>query len=155
MPAVSNIGASVFASRNIISQSKNMTRVRPGDRSWPSPKKWQRLAKTVNGNLIKIESPLEACKTSLGRAGCEEVFKNLKNPYYLGDTPALTQTSGYLNAWQSRPSVYAVAAKSTADVVAAVNFARVNNLRLVVKGAATVTRVHPMPQILCLYGQGE
>ncbi|MEJ7675421.1 MAG: FAD-binding protein [Chitinophagaceae bacterium] len=32
------------------------------------------------------------------------------------------------------PSVYAVAAKSTSDVVAAINFARIHNLRLVVKG---------------------
>lgn len=134
LPAVSTVGATVFASVNIVSQSKKIARVRPGDALWPSPKKWQRLAKAVNGNLIKLESPLEACKTSSGTAACEEVFKNLKNPYYLGDTPALTQTSGYLNAWQSRPSVYAVAAKSTADVVTAVNFARVNNLRLVVKG---------------------
>ena len=34
----------------------------------------------------------------------------------------------------SAPSAYAVAAKATADVVAAVNFARDNRLRLVVKG---------------------
>ena len=39
-----------------------------------------------------------------------------------------------MGAWTSRPSVYAVEAKSTTDVVAAVNFARTNNLRLVVKG---------------------
>jgi FAD/FMN-containing dehydrogenase len=32
------------------------------------------------------------------------------------------------------PSVYAVAAEITSDVVAAVNFARENNLRLVIKG---------------------
>jgi FAD/FMN-containing dehydrogenase len=36
--------------------------------------------------------------------------------------------------WTSRPSVYAVAAAESADVVAAVNFARDHNLRLVVKG---------------------
>jgi FAD/FMN-containing dehydrogenase len=34
----------------------------------------------------------------------------------------------------SAPSAYAVAARSTEDVVAAVNFARENRLRLVVKG---------------------
>src|ERR1700733_7997158 len=37
-------------------------------------------------------------------------------------------------AWPSGASCYAVAAKTTQDVVAAVNFARTNNLRLVVKG---------------------
>src|SRR5262249_38562843 len=63
-----------------------------------------------------------------------ELFKSLRNPYYIGDHPALTQTSGWVNGWTSHPSVYAVAARKTADVVAAVNFARENKLRLVVKG---------------------
>jgi hypothetical protein len=65
---------------------------------------------------------------------CQDVFDNLKNPYYLGDQVALTDTTGWVDAWTSAPSVYAVAAKQTSDVVAAVNFARKNNLRLVVKG---------------------
>src|SRR4029079_6596773 len=65
---------------------------------------------------------------------CNEIFKGWKNPYNIGDNPALTQSSGWLEAWRSEPSVYAVAARSTADIVAAVNFARDNNLRLVVKG---------------------
>src|SRR5208282_477804 len=46
----------------------------------------------------------------------------------------LTQSLGWIGAWTSEPSVYAVAAETTGDVVAAVNFARDNNLRLVVKG---------------------
>src|SRR5262249_39594933 len=46
----------------------------------------------------------------------------------------LTQTCGWLDAWTARPSVYAIAAQQTSDVVAGVNFARENNLRLVTKG---------------------
>ena len=46
----------------------------------------------------------------------------------------MTHTLGWANVWQSAPSVFAVAARTTDDVVAAVNFARKNNLRLVVKG---------------------
>ena len=46
----------------------------------------------------------------------------------------MTQSLGWVGAWTSQPSVYAVAAKTKSDVVAAVNFARKNNLRLVVKG---------------------
>jgi FAD/FMN-containing dehydrogenase len=56
------------------------------------------------------------------------------NPFYIGDEVALTQTSGWADAWVSQPSAYAVAAENTADVVPAVNFARIHNLRLVVKG---------------------
>lgn len=69
-----------------------------------------------------------------GGPSCNEVIKNLRNPYYIGDQPGATQSSGWVDAWVSTPSVYAVAAATTADVVAAVNFARENNLRLVVKG---------------------
>jgi FAD/FMN-containing dehydrogenase len=39
-----------------------------------------------------------------------------------------------VDAWISKPSLYAVAAESAKDVVAAVNFAHRHNLRLVVKG---------------------
>jgi FAD/FMN-containing dehydrogenase len=63
------------------------------------------------------------------------VLKNIRNPIYIGDQPAGTEVSGWLDAWTPAPSAYAVAARNAADVGAAVNFARENNLRLVVKGA--------------------
>jgi FAD/FMN-containing dehydrogenase len=72
---------------------------------------------------------------TLSNLACEHLFKQLKNPYYLRDEVGLTQSLGWVDAWTSRPSVYAVAVKTTADVVAAINFARENNLRLVVKGS--------------------
>jgi FAD/FMN-containing dehydrogenase len=88
----------------------------------------------VGGRLIKVRSPLADCVGGTSDATCEQLFKKLKNPYYLGDEVGLTQSLGWVGAWTSEPSVYAVAAKTTQDVVAAVNFARANNLRLVVKG---------------------
>ncbi len=135
LPGISLGSPSLLAfSENLLKEQNKFKRVRPKDALWPSHEKWEQLNKTVNGNLIKIKSPLAACKTSAGNSACEELFRNLKNPYYIGDNPALTQTSGWADAWRSEPSVYAVAAKNTADIVAAVNFARTNNLRLVVKG---------------------
>ena len=88
----------------------------------------------MDGNLIKGKSPLAVCTDATDSAACQEALKNLKNPYFIGDQPGLTQTSGWVDGWMSAPSAYAVAARTTADVVAAVNFARENNLRLVVKG---------------------
>jgi FAD/FMN-containing dehydrogenase len=70
---------------------------------------------------------------ALSNPACAQVFKHLKNPHYLGDEVGLTQSLGWVDAWTSRPSVYTVAAQTTDDVVAAVNFAREHNLRLVVK----------------------
>ena len=110
------------------------SRVRPGDPQWPSEAAWASLDREVGGRLHKLESPFAGCSTASGRANCSEALEHLGNPYYIGDQPALTQTSGWLDAWTSRPSAYAVAASGTADVVAAVNFARRHNLRLVVKG---------------------
>jgi FAD/FMN-containing dehydrogenase len=109
-------------------------RVRPGGPGWPSDESWDQLGREVEGRLIKVRSPLADCMGASSDAACAQVFKELKNPYYLGDEVGLTQSLGWVGAWTSRPSVYAVAAKTTADVVAAVNFARKNNLRLVVKG---------------------
>jgi len=95
---------------------------------------WNKLRRTVEGRLIKVESPLAVCQKEPNGGPCQEVLKRVKNPYYLGDQPGLTQTSGWVDAWISAPSVYAVAATTTEDVVAAVKFARAHNLRLVVKG---------------------
>ncbi len=110
------------------------SRVRPGEPGWPSDAAWEKLSGEVGGRLIKVRSPLADCVGGSFDAACAQVFKELKNPYYLGDEVALTQSLGWVGAWTSEPSVYAVAAKTTQDVVAAVNFARENNLRLVVKG---------------------
>jgi FAD/FMN-containing dehydrogenase len=110
------------------------SRIRPGDAAWPSEESWKRLSKAVEGRLIKVSSPLDVCREAPDSPSCKELFKSLRNPYFIGDHVALTQTSGWVGAWTSQPSVYAVAARKVEDVVAAVNFAREHKLRLVVKG---------------------
>jgi FAD/FMN-containing dehydrogenase len=113
---------------------RSMSRVRYGDPAWPSEASWDRLSRDVGGRLVKVQSPLAACLETPSSPSCAHLFKELKNPYFLGDEVGLTQSLGWVDAWTSRPSAYAVAAQTTDDVVAAVNFARENNLRLVVKG---------------------
>ena len=113
---------------------KVASRVRPGDPGWPSEESWNKLKQIVGGRLVKVESPVSACREAPDSPSCREVFKALRNPYYIGDHPGLTQTSGWVDGWTSQPSVYAVVARKTEDVIAAVNFARENKLRLVVKG---------------------
>jgi FAD/FMN-containing dehydrogenase len=114
--------------------SGSFRRVRRSDPSGPTPARWEKLKQDVGGHLIKVESPFAACESSLESASCQEVIKNLQNPYYIGDQAGATQSTGWVDAWISAPSAYAVAAGNTGDVVAAVNFARENNLRVVVKG---------------------
>src|SRR5580658_6210459 len=105
-------------------------RVRPGDRGWPTASDWTRLNKKVEGRLVMPRSPLAECVPE----SCHAALESLKNPFYVGDEVALTQTSGWVDAWTSQQSAYAVAAANTQDVIEAVNFAREHNLRLVIKG---------------------
>jgi hypothetical protein len=109
------------------------SRVRPSDAAWPDAASWERLNRDVGGRLIKVKPLLAGCG-NINDATCQDELQALRNPYYVGDQPAGTQSVGWVDAWMTAPSVYAVAARTTADVVAAVNFARENRLRLVVKG---------------------
>jgi FAD/FMN-containing dehydrogenase len=110
------------------------SRVRPGDPGWPHAASWDSLNKHVGGRLIKLSAPFAACTAAPAGVACKDALAHLTNSFDLGDQPGLTQTSGWIDAWTSQPSAYAVAAQTTADIVAAVNFAREHNLRLVVKG---------------------
>src|ERR1700677_3805858 len=114
--------------------SPALRRVRPSDANWPSSAAWKRLNEAVGGNLIQVDFPLNACMSSSQGAECKTLFANLKNPYYIGDSPGITQTLGWVDGWATKPSVYAVAARNADDIAAAVDFARDNHLRLVVKG---------------------
>jgi len=113
---------------------KPFRRRRPSDADWPSPAAWKRLHDEVEGRLIPVEFPITPCMADVDGAACQALLANVKNPYYIGDQPGLTQTLGWVDAWFTKPSVYAVAAESAKDIAAAVNFARENDLRLVVKG---------------------
>ena len=115
------------------SRSQNTKRCRPSDAEWPSEMLWKRLEARLTGSLIRLQPQSDTCET-LHPPDCGNSLAELRNPFFVGDQPALTQTTGWLNAWRSKPSVYAVAAANSEDVAAAVNFARVNNLRLVVRG---------------------
>ena len=110
------------------------SRVRPPDPGWPADGDWAALRRQIGAALVPIASPWSACKASPASPTCERLFAFPQNPYFLRDDPALTQTYGWVGAWTSSPSVWAVAARTAADVVAAVNFARMHRLRLVVKG---------------------
>jgi FAD/FMN-containing dehydrogenase len=111
-----------------------LQRVRPSSPDWPSGEAWDKLKQAVGGRLVKVETPLAACGQPDGAEACDTLFKELKNPYYIRDQVGITQTLGWIDGWTYQPSIYAVAARQTSDVVAAVNFARERNLRLVVKG---------------------
>jgi FAD/FMN-containing dehydrogenase len=101
------------------------TRARPGSAAWPKPADWAALSRAVGGRLAPVRPP------TLDPSQAPQL---LQNPYFLRDQAGLTQSSGWVDAWRSAPSAYAVRAASAADVAAAIRFAAAHNLRLVVKG---------------------
>src|SRR4029453_9520517 len=108
--------------------------VRPGEPGWPDPAAWARLRQRVGGRLVKVTSPFAACTPHPDSPGCAELFQNLRNPFYISDQVALTQTLGWTDAWTSKASAYAVLAQTSADVAAGGTFARRHRVRLVVNG---------------------
>ena len=113
--------------------SRHLSRVRPGEPGWPAKEEWASLKRQLKGSLHRPISPFTGC-SSANVPSCQEAALRIRNPYFIGDDPSLTQTSGWVDAWSSQPSAYVVGAVDVSDVVAAVNFARDNRLRLVVRG---------------------
>jgi FAD/FMN-containing dehydrogenase len=111
-------------------------RVRPGDPAWPTAADWQKLNDAVGGALLPGHALFSPCESDRGSAACKDLLDNIRNPFYIGDQSAGTQVSGWLDGWTPAPSAYVLRARHSADVAAAVNFARERRLRLVVKGGA-------------------
>ena len=65
-----------------------LSRVRPGQPGWPPAASWEGLNGAVGGRLIKVRSPLDVCQELPSGAACRELFKELKNPFFIGDDPA-------------------------------------------------------------------
>jgi FAD/FMN-containing dehydrogenase len=116
------------------SSVRHLRKVRPGEPGWPSEREWNRLARSISGELIRPKPLLEPCRLESKGAECRALLANLRNPFFLGDQVSGTQVSGWLDAWSPAPSAYAVAAASARDVAAAVRFASRHRLRLVIKG---------------------
>ena len=131
LPLLSASGGALSLAKG---ESANGRRARPNDASWPNAARWRELERAVGGNLVRPGPLTGVCASAPNGDSCRELVQNLHNPFFIGDQVSGTQVSGWLGAWTPAPSAWAVAARTAADVVAAVNFARVHNLRLVVKG---------------------
>jgi len=94
---------------------------------WPGSQAWAALNSQVGGRLIRPRQPW-------ARLAPGPVPNRLLNPWFLEEQPGATQSTGMYRAWTSTPSAYAIAARSTADIVAGVDFARKHDVRLVIKG---------------------
>ncbi|HEX5237904.1 MAG TPA: FAD-binding protein [Sphingomicrobium sp.] len=121
--SIAALPAAAAVARVPLSAAAAFRRVRPGSAGWPTASDWAGLSSDVGGRLIPGGRPSKPPAPAF-----------LSNPFYVGDQVGLTESSGWLGAWRSEPSVYAVRAESAADISAAVRFAARHRLRLVVKG---------------------
>jgi FAD/FMN-containing dehydrogenase len=121
LTSIAAVPAAAALARSPLLSGGSFSRARPGTAGWPTAQQWDMLKQQVGGRLISGARPSAPPQL-------------LSNPFFVGDQVGLTQSSGWLGAWRSAPSVYAVDAAAPAQVAAAVRFAAKHNLRLVVKG---------------------
>jgi FAD/FMN-containing dehydrogenase len=92
------------------------------------------LALQFGDRLLQVRPPWHACISDSASAGCAAALSSLRNPYWIEDQPGGYHTTGWLGAYEPEASAYAVAVETSADIAAAVRFARDRDLRLAVKG---------------------
>ncbi|KAF1983710.1 hypothetical protein K402DRAFT_396457 [Aulographum hederae CBS 113979] len=127
---------------------RNGCKIFPGDPEWPSDDTWAKLNQTLEGVLIKTVPRASVCYAGANydATSCASMSKNWTNSYDFRedpvemlspDTQGLTcqpptlynSTSCTLGGYP----VYVVKALNAAQVQLAVNFARNNNIRLVIR----------------------
>ncbi|KAH9226004.1 hypothetical protein K456DRAFT_1755090 [Colletotrichum gloeosporioides 23] len=97
----------------------------PGDRQWPDPATWRILNDTVGGRLIAGEPLAKSCHgTSYDDDACADIRARWTEPplYF---TERVLHTRNIAS--------YAINVSSVSDVVAGLEFARQNNVRLSIK----------------------
>ena len=124
----------VYKAEAVNGLQKSTCRCKPAESCWPDGKVWGKLADSLNGKLIKPQLLTMECQKDANSKKCLGELNAIKNPFYIQSKAGGTQTQGWYKAWDTAPSIYAVEAKTTQDIVAAVNFARKYNLRLIIKG---------------------
>ncbi|KAK4158996.1 inactive tetrahydrocannabinolic acid synthase, partial [Cladorrhinum sp. PSN259] len=120
----------------------------PGDASWPTESDWSRLNASLGGALLKPRPPASVCyptSPNFNNASCNFLFTSASQSTFYFDDPVtvLGEWPQGLTCPRSRNPTgnctqggfpeYVVNATTPKHVQAAVNFARNNNIRLIIK----------------------
>ncbi|KAJ6445442.1 FAD-binding, type 2 [Purpureocillium lavendulum] len=119
----------------------------PRGPDWPSARDWKRLNETLGGRLIKPAAPAAAChpgNTGYGPARCDELTKAWQGTEFHCGNPVSVLLDQYTNytclpdaaypcTAEGYPA-YVVNATTAEHIKLGVDFARRQNVRLVVKG---------------------
>ncbi|KAH8661176.1 hypothetical protein BGZ61DRAFT_432957 [Ilyonectria robusta] len=118
----------------------------PGDSCWPSDNEWRSLNSSVNGRLIKTVPLGSPCHDPTYDAEeCKYLQSQWQSPEIHMDSSSSVMAPWFANQscdpFQPRSRAcelgnyvrYAVEARTKADIVNAINFARNNNIRFVIR----------------------
>jgi hypothetical protein len=89
------------------------------------------LARQFGDRLLPVQLPVQAHLAGPNRVAA---LPRLRNPYWIEDEPGGYHTAGWLGAYEPACSTCAVAVETSADIAAAVRFARDRGVRLAIKG---------------------
>lgn len=119
----------------------------PNSHSWPSQHEWVSLNRSLSGRLLKPPPPGAVChpgQPTYNAAACPSVQAGWLTSIYHSDDPVSTIQNNWNNdtclPYPTDPCsgegypIYVVNATSAEDVKKGVDFARENNVRLIVKG---------------------
>jgi hypothetical protein len=118
----------------------------PGTRSWPSDLEWGNLNSSLSGQLLKPSPPGAVChptQPTFDLLSCPAVMAGWKTTKWHSDDPVSVPENNWNNdtclpiptypcTGEGYP-IYVVNATSAKDVKKGVDFARKNNVRLIVK----------------------
>jgi len=110
------------------------TYCKPSQSCWPEKQAWDQLNKDVNGRLIAPGSFIQPCQIDPDSTQCKAVLQQISNPFALEEQSGATQSTGWLNAWDSTASNYVIAAQTAEDIARGINFARDHNIKIAIKG---------------------
>lgn len=132
-----------------VNTSSKRCRYAPGDGKWPADKAWQRLSKQLSSAdaLIKTTPQASVCYgTAKNDAKCQELTKSWNNSYTHIDDPSEVLSPIYQGLTCQPPTIYdsgnctlggypsyVVKAQDVLDIQLAINFARNDYLRLIIK----------------------
>ncbi len=147
--AIGNFSDIAFARSKSPPLAANGTLCRafPGSQDWPTDATWSRLNSSLNGALLQPRPPGSVCYagSSFDAAACSFLLGGVTSTTFYLDDPltVLTQwpegnaclpsLNAQGNCTQGGLPAYVVNATTVEHVQIAVNFARNNNLRLVIK----------------------
>ncbi|KAL2832074.1 hypothetical protein BDW59DRAFT_157535 [Aspergillus cavernicola] len=144
---------SLLASLAYASPHSSDCRCRPHQSCWPSPKEWNALNRSVDGNLVAVRPVAAVCHDGGAESeACRAVQALWSNSTWRAAQPGAVQYENW-EAWpeqnqychiqtafdqpceQGRISLYSTLATSAADIQKTVRFAKGRNLRLAIKNS--------------------